>query len=79
LTKIFDVKNEEDGFMLMDTAIEVIAGAEFGGNSNRKKHSPNGTSVDDAEDKEIPRSSSTAEARHFAFRIPEDKPRESNS
>ena len=38
LTKIFDVKDEEDGFMLMDTAIEyevtmeANASAEFGGN-----------------------------------------------
>ena len=44
LTKIFDVKDEEDGFMLTDTAIkneemmEVNAGAEFGGDCTRKKH-----------------------------------------
>ena len=44
MTKIFDVKDEEDGFMLTDTAIkyeemiEVSASAEFGGNCTRKKH-----------------------------------------
>ena len=44
LTKISDVKDEEDGFMLMDTAIEyevmmeANASAEFGGNCTQKKH-----------------------------------------
>jgi hypothetical protein len=44
MTKIFDVKDEEDGFMLTDTmikyeeTIEVSASAEFGGNSTQKKH-----------------------------------------
>jgi hypothetical protein len=46
LTKIFDVKDEEDGFMLTDTAIkyeetiEASTSAEFGGNCTQKKHKP---------------------------------------